>query len=78
MRTNVKTSLTRNSVWTSGNVNGMFSEHSDELKQQQKQHVNFYLLYKRLTRSLVMFSHGKEKKKIFIFEQWQIRSWWIF
>lgn len=61
MRTNVKPSLTRKSVWTSGNVNRMFPESSDELKQQQKQHVNFYLLYKRLTRSLLMFSQGKRK-----------------
>lgn len=70
MRINVKTSLTRNSFWTGGNVNRMFSEHLDELKEQQKQHVNFHILYKRSARSLI-FIHGKRKGKD-IFEQWQL------
>lgn len=46
MRTNVKTPLTRNSFWTGGNVNRMFSEHLDELKEQPEQHVNFHILYR--------------------------------
>ena len=71
MRTNVKTSLTRNSFWTGGNVNRMFAEHLDELKEQQKQHVNFHIFYKRLARSLIIFIHGKRKEKD-IFEWWQL------
>ena len=49
----------------------MFSEHLDELKEQQKQHVNFHISYKRLARSLIIFIHGKRKEKD-IFEWWQL------
>jgi hypothetical protein len=49
----------------------MFSEHLDELKEQQKQHVNFHIFYKRLARSLIIFIHGKRKEKD-IFEWWQL------
>ena len=49
----------------------MFSEHLDELKEQEKQHVNFHIFYMRLARSLIIFIHGKRKEKD-IFEQWQL------
>ena len=49
----------------------MFSEHLDELKEQEKQHVNFHIFYKRLARSLIIFIHGKRKEED-IFEQWKL------
>lgn len=49
-----------NSVWTSGNANTVF--RMVRWIRTQK-HVNFYILYKRLTGCLVTFTNGKRKEK---------------